>query len=149
MSGNLGCRGIPSRSAPTSKSLTPRPAPFVFLNLGYPPLNSATSLQRPSIAEKTHKISATTSQQVRNIATSQQPNSLRSKSRLRPDRVPGHTPSIHPTAPVLESLFAFSSLNIIMRCLVTSVKHFLRLVRQRLKPKRFFRVEAAQLKAGP
>jgi len=47
-------------------------ADFKFVNLGYPPLNSATSLQGPSLLVKTLKKSATSPQQLRNIATSQQ-----------------------------------------------------------------------------
>src|SRR5215472_13105356 len=39
--------------------------------LGYPPLKSATSLQGPSLLVKTLKKSATSPQQLRNIATSQ------------------------------------------------------------------------------
>jgi len=41
-------------------------------NLGYPPLNSATSLQPLYLLAKTLKNSATSPQQLRNIAKSQQ-----------------------------------------------------------------------------
>src|SRR5215469_15565663 len=43
-------------------------------NLGYPPLNSATSLQPLYLLAKTLKNSATSPQQLRNIATSQHRN---------------------------------------------------------------------------
>src|SRR5262249_16332085 len=67
---------LPKGTRPASKSLdadtVPACAAMTAIALGIPPSNSATSLQPASLLMKTLKKSATSPQQLRNSATSQQ-----------------------------------------------------------------------------